>query len=144
LNNVRVDFSKMQQLHLVRSFSPGFVTVFGKLSGEHSLPNIPGMEHLSGPVRQDFLLPSRGYCDVVESRPTFILSNDDIFNLGHFSNDLMNIWNMLVLANKDSKQSLLINIDGYRVGGPAGGPAHRMMVHLTELSYCYQIRSDLT
>jgi len=34
---------------------------------------------------------------------------------------------MIVLANRDSKKSLLINIDGVRRGGPAGGPAHRMM-----------------
>ena len=31
------------------------------------------------------------------------------------------------LANRDTKNSILINIDGVRKGGPAGGPAHRLM-----------------
>ena len=68
-----MDFSKMEQLHLVRSFSQGFVTVFGERSGPHSMPDIPGLDHRSGSVPKNFLLPSQGYCDVVEDRPTFIL-----------------------------------------------------------------------
>lgn len=67
-------------------------------------------------------------CDIVESRPTFVLSNDDIFNLGHYINDVMNIWNMIVLSNIDSKDAVLLNIDGLRSGGPSGGPANRLMV----------------
>lgn len=35
---------------------------------------------------------------------------------------------MTVLANIAPADSLLINVDGYREGGPAGGGAHRMMV----------------
>eukprot|EP00597_Dinobryon_sp_UTEXLB2267_P004669 CAMPEP_0170068466 /NCGR_PEP_ID=MMETSP0019_2-20121128/7433_1 /TAXON_ID=98059 /ORGANISM="Dinobryon sp., Strain UTEXLB2267" /LENGTH=522 /DNA_ID=CAMNT_0010276123 /DNA_START=338 /DNA_END=1906 /DNA_ORIENTATION=+ len=126
LNNVRMDFSKMVQSGLTRSFSSGFVTTFGRKLPDASMPSIPGLTHLSTDI--SFSFESDAQCDIVESRPSFVLSNDDIFNLGHYSNDLMNVWNMLVLANADSTQSLLINIDGYRVGGPAGGPAHRMMV----------------
>ena len=35
---------------------------------------------------------------------------------------------MLMLTKKSSKESLLINMDGLRAGGPAGGVAHRIMV----------------
>lgn len=126
LNMVRMDFSKMTPHGLTRSFSSGFVTLFGRPLQESILPHVPGL-HLQSP-EASFDLLKDGSCDLVEARPTFILSNDDIFNLGHFSNDLMNVWNMLVLGSADSKKSLLLNIDGYRVGGPAGGPAHRLMV----------------
>lgn len=51
-------------------------------------------------------------CDVTENRPTFVLSNDDIYNLGHYINDVMMVWNMVTLANKSPKDSILINIDG--------------------------------
>jgi hypothetical protein len=39
-------------------------------------------------------------CDVIESRPVFLLSNDDIYNLGHFSNDLMGIWSMIMMSGR--------------------------------------------
>ena len=65
---------------------------------------------------------------VVESRPTFIISNDDNFNLGHYMNDVMNVWQMAVLAGRSTKDSLLINFDGFRTGGPAGGPDHRLRI----------------
>jgi len=43
-------------------------------------------------------------------------------------NDVMTVWNMVVLAKRDSKKSLFINFDGIRAGGPAGGGAHRLML----------------
>jgi hypothetical protein len=35
---------------------------------------------------------------------------------------------MSVLAGRNTKNSLLINFDGFRTAGPAGGPVHRLMV----------------
>jgi hypothetical protein len=117
------------------------VATFGRKLPDANMPNIPGLVHHTT-TSSTFDFKSQARCDIIESRPTFILSNDDIFNLGHYSNDVMNVWNMLVLANVDSKSSLLINIDGYRVGGPAGGPSHRMMVlslslHIVKHSFIY-------
>lgn len=71
-----------------------------------------------------------GQCDIYEERPAFVLSNDDIFNLGHYINDVIGIWAMTVLASRPASSSILINIDGYRSGGPAGGPPHRMVRNL--------------
>lgn len=34
---------------------------------------------------------------------------------------------MVVMANHHFKDSVLLNIDGIRAGGPAGGPPHRLM-----------------
>ena len=66
-------------------------------------------------------------CDTYESRPTFVLSNDDSFNLSHYINDVIMMWSMLVLAGRQSFESLMINFDGIRKGGPGGGPAHKIV-----------------
>ena len=122
-----MDFSKINNHGNTRSFSDGFVTTVGEsLSADIIGDSIPGFVNINRKdIDKDKFLSK---CDIIETRPTFILSNDDIFNLGHYSNDVIGIWNMLVLANKNSRDSLLINIDGFREGGPAGGPAHRLMV----------------
>jgi len=67
-------------------------------------------------------------CDIVETRPTFVLSNDDIFNLAHYFNDLMGVWGMLALSGIDPHTAVLLNIDGFRKSGPAGGIQNRLMV----------------
>eukprot|EP01038_Epipyxis_sp_PR26KG_P009462 gene9462-12748_t len=122
--NVIVDFSKLHVVGSSRGFSNGFLTTYGNLI-KHVEAVLPGIHHKQMSTLSYNL---SSHCDYIETRPTFVLSNDDIFNLGHYINDVMNIWNMIVIANKDSKQSLLINIDGLRAGGPAGGGAHRLMV----------------
>lgn len=120
-----MDFNKMSSHPPSRSFDSGFINLYGVKGGEYGkIPPYPGMRHLGNRI-----IPSveNKQCDVYESRPTFILSNDDIYNLGHYMNDVMGIWNMVTLANRIPRDSLLINIDGVREGGPAGGPAHRLM-----------------
>lgn len=66
-------------------------------------------------------------CDVVENRPVFIISHDDIYNLAHFINDVMNIWLMRLLAPGNPRAVILLNIDGLNFMGPSGGLPHRIM-----------------
>lgn len=127
--NVMLDFSKAVPRNNVRGFSDGFINTYGsKKKNYGSYPHFPGAKHtvLEGEQAASFKLED--HCEIVESRPTFLLSNDDIFNLGHYYNDLMGMWNMVVLANKDFADSVLLNMDGFREYGPAGGPNHRLML----------------
>jgi hypothetical protein len=119
--DVVIDFSKAKPSGLSRSFSRGFLQTYGtRTKGKGGLPEVPGLQHIDD-ANADM------HCDEVEERPTFVLSNDDIGNLGHYINDVMMIWNMVVLANCNFHDSVLLNIDGIRAGGPAGGAAHRLM-----------------
>ncbi len=67
-------------------------------------------------------------CDITEHRPTFFISHDDIYNLGHHINDVVAVWTMVVMSGRKFSDALLVNMDGLRAGGPAGGPAHRLML----------------
>lgn len=125
LQNVTLDFSKLKlATDVTRKFDDGFLTIYNKNGGNNlKYLDIPGMI-----IDKTTNIP---ICDIYETRPTFVVSNDDIFNLGHYMNDVMSIWSMLVLSNRNSKNSLLINIDGIRKHGPATGPGndpHRIMV----------------
>jgi hypothetical protein len=122
-SNVVMDFSQAVAVGKSRNFYKGFLTTYGKVIAPSLDPGIPGRSHMNIPFGSDPNLK----CDEEEIRPTFVLSNDDIYNLGHYYNDLVGIWALTVLAKRDTKQSLLINIDGVRAGGPSGGPAHRLM-----------------
>lgn len=122
---VVVDFSKLGIAGPSRSFGTGFYTTFGERRSIVAKPEIPGKLHIGDQGR---IYDERKECHEVETRPTFVISNDDIHNLGHYINDVALVWNMAVLANRDTKKSLLINIDGVRRGGPAGGPPHRLMI----------------
>lgn len=130
MHNVVVDYGKMSAAGTSRSFRSGFIKLYGQRGPAFgAMPNYPGIA-VHDTLDESKAVPSRenGNCDEVEERPTFILSNDDIYNLGHYINDVVGIWAMTVLANHGSKESLLVNIDGLRDGGPAGGGAHRLMV----------------
>ena len=80
---------------------------------------------VQGKILRAGVPPAAAECDVHEKRPAFVMSNDDIYNLGHYMNDVMGVWCMLLLANKDSRESVLVNMDGVRRRGPAGGDFHR-------------------
>jgi len=123
-SNVLVDFGKAKIHGASRSFERGFVTTYGQLVKGVEFPAIPGLAHVSVPAHSVAPMP----CDVTEERPVFVMSNDDIFNLGHYMNDVMTVWNMIMLSQRDSKRALFINFDGIREGGPAGVGAHRLML----------------
>ena len=128
-SNVTIDFSKGAPNGIRRFFRDGFFTSRGNMLESRYSFDIPGMHHINfddnmdDDIVLDFAQP-----DEVESRPTFIISNDDIFNLGHYMNDVMNVWQMAILAGRNTKDSILINFDGFREAGPAGGPSNRLMV----------------
>jgi hypothetical protein len=123
--NVLLDFSKMTTSGSSRSFREGFLTAQGTMLNFGHTPQVPGF-HAEASAGS-FKLLQEG-CEVVENRPTFVVSNDDIYNLGHYYNDVMGVWSMVVLANVAPKEALLVNMDGLRRGGPAGVGTHRIMV----------------
>jgi hypothetical protein len=119
LSNATVDFSKVHiNGGISRSFDAGFVKTHGQGSGSDVLV-APQYQHEQGIKTEK--------CDAYETRPTFVLSNDDSFNLSHYINDVIMMWSMLILSGKQSLESLMINFDGIRKGGPGGGPAHKIV-----------------
>jgi hypothetical protein len=143
MQNVVLNYNNMLTGRDTRQWRNGFLNFYGKPyeKNRNYLPVYPGMKHHPSSIGH---IPSveTKECQTEESRSAFILSNDDIYNLGHYMNEVIGIWAMMVLANHDErkavsniggaeqetgKNSILINIDGYRYGGPAGGPPHRLM-----------------
>ena len=124
--NVTIDFLRAKPLRNTRFFRDGFFSTYGENLNEGFRFDIPGREHIVN--MRDRMDNSAVEYDILEHRPTFIISNDDIFNLGHYMNDVMNVWHMSLMAGRNMKSSLLLNIDGFRAQGPAGGPLHRMMI----------------
>jgi hypothetical protein len=68
-----------------------------------------------------------GACDEVVTQPTFVVSHDDPYNLAHNMNDVIGLWAATVLAGRATNGSMLVNMDGFRKGGPAGGAPHRII-----------------
>jgi hypothetical protein len=129
--DVVMDFGKAHVHSSSRTFDEGFLTVHGEMVNYAHAPKVPGwaVRSTNGAMNsKEAVEAMHERCDVIERRPTFVLSNDDIFNLGHYYNDVMGIWGMLTMAGVDSKQAVLLNIDGLRAGGPAGVGSHRIMV----------------
>lgn len=123
--NVILDFSKVRYVGRSRAFDSEFFNVYAE---EFTTPSIdmaiPGLQqHI---MTRNQAIESN-HCDVFESRPVFLLSNDDIYNLGHYSDDLISMWHMLALSGQDSRKSVLLNMDGFRQGGAAGLESHRLM-----------------
>ncbi len=132
MENVEIDYSRMKTGLSMRNFKPGFVQTFGKMVYKNfqEKKNFPPFEilgklHRSG--ERAIHDTKEHMCDIIESRPTFIMSNDDIYNIGHYFNDIMAVWASSVLAGVDTRHSVLINIDGVRAKGPGGGIPHKLM-----------------
>jgi hypothetical protein len=135
LHNVVIDFSKIHNDGSSRHFSNGFVTLYNNITSlsQHSI---------SSPIPMGFDITNKPFdpliCDSYEERPTFIMSHDDIYNLGHNMNDVMIVWAMMQLYKYNSyskhtagnDKKLFINIDGVRRGGPAGG--HHKIMNVSE------------
>lgn len=115
--NSILDFSKVINGGY-RTFREGFLTTFGDIEpGPFSSVNINavGKKHLTTFDASDT------ECDMTIRKPVFVLSNDDIYNLGHYINDVMAIWSMLTMWGVDPSDAILLNFDGLRDTGPAGG-----------------------
>ena len=146
MQNVVVDFSQMVGVGGVRQFRDGTFTVHTKedhglagvmsfvpgLTVKHDSATIPpssaGAAGAAGAdgVAHQALKAALG-CEEVEPRPTFVVSHDDPYNLAHNMNDVIAVWASTVLARRAPADSVLINMDGFRVGGPAGGAPHRII-----------------
>ena len=121
LMDVVIDFSRMTTAGRSRSFSSGFLQV----------PLTSGDVHVVKGVMADvkgwrFEGDGKTKADLEVTSPVFVNSNDDIGNLMHNMNDVMTVWAMLKLSQRDPRESILLNIDGLRQGGP-GGRGHRLM-----------------
>lgn len=128
MKDVMLDFSKVRIAGSSRGYDSGFITIFGGASDRSSLPQFPGLK-----INPPSVAFSDGQCDLKEEDSVFLLSNDDIFNLGHYINDVMMIWAQLAAdylnPDKIERNAMMLNMDGFRSGGPAGGPAHRLMLN---------------
>ena len=124
-NNIRIDYSKSSINGESRSFDKGFFTTYGIQTNQYF--DIPGSMNIDSSSNNLKWMESNE-CDIIETTPTFLTSNDDIFNLAHYINDVMDVWTMIMISGKDPKQSNLLNFDGWRVGGPASGARHRLML----------------
>lgn len=120
LSEVMLDFSKAKVQGLSRGFESGFLTIHGDIN-HAALPLYPG-------IRNPKTAFNRDVCDRYEDSTAFLLSNDDIFNLGHYINDVMMVWAQMAMTADKGQGKMLLNMDGLRAGGPAGGPAHRLML----------------
>lgn len=123
--NVTLDFSKVKYMKKSRTFEDGFFNIFAEEFKGPVDMDIPGLKLHT--MSREQAVEANQQCHVFESRPVFLLSNDDIYNLGHYSDDLISMWHMLVLAGRDSRRSVLLNMDGFREGGAAGLQPHRLM-----------------
>ena len=98
LSNATVDFSQATAVNGARQFGRGFVTSYG--TSNTNVKPAPGYLHRPTSTVQSQDNPALAQCDLWEERPTFVLSNDDPFNLSHYMNDVIMIWSMLVLAGR--------------------------------------------
>lgn len=138
--NIQINYNKMSESKGNRNFQNGFITTYGKLYGDINMPpDTVGRQHVDVDAattssssyknnsNAQFNQPKEMVCDIYETRPTFVLSNDDIYNLGHYYNDVISIWNMIVLSNVDASSAILLNIDGLRSRFPSGRLPHSLM-----------------
>ena len=121
INNAVVDFSRMETIGKSRSFRDGFLLVPFSKDDEYMLKGV--MADIEG---WKFEEVGEIKADIDEATPVFVNSNDDIGNLMHNMNDVITIWSMLWLSQRDPRESVLLNFDGLRKGGP-GGKGHRLM-----------------
>lgn len=135
MNNIIVDFSKLGQSGKTRRFQEGFITTVGQLKDPRRFPPLVGHQHRSlepdqthPAMKSNNIRKLESKCDVIETRPVFVNTNDDIFNLGHYSNDVVGVWGSVMLSGRSAENAVLINIDGIRPGGPAGVGSYRIMV----------------
>ena len=136
MTNVRIDFSKSQINGDSRSFRSGFFQTYGTqdvstIGNDKVLKLIeslaPGTVHIDS-SRNNLKWMENEECDVIETSPTFLTSNDDIFNLAHYMNDVMDMWTMIFLSKRNSKHCNLLNFDGFRAWGPGSTTRHRLML----------------
>ena len=99
-----LDFSQVQIIGNIRSFGSRFFNI--KLNQSDDMSEHPLLQHIQASLNipsGDLITIaslSDDICDIWEEKPVFLSSNDDIYNLGHFSEDLITTWAMVVMSNR--------------------------------------------
>jgi len=116
LENMQFDFSKMRKYERGDGQSPSKHFDAGFLSTECSAsPKAPDgfpFSHLYTPQ------VSKKQCDYVHNGTLLVFSHDDLRNVGHTLNDIMNVWVMMWMDGlaRDSHSLNLLNIDSFKLG----------------------------
>ena len=147
IRNVVMDFAKMQESATInnvkrRYFQQGFVVLSENQNSRnsdnqripHKTPNLvgrlPGFMYVDN---YEFANTYQRQCDEHVTAPTYVISNDDHGNLFHHMNDVMTVWSMLYLSNHSLDEvtsAMLLNVDGFRRGGPGGSGRGKLLDHL--------------
>lgn len=112
-----------------REFLSGFLQTYGRLPAKGP-DKLVWTGHLNNPHPYPHNITSGGdltirhktfsqrsysldrACDYWEMRPTFVLAPDLQTNVGHYMNDLMNLWSAMILAGRTGQESLLLHMEG--------------------------------
>lgn len=115
MNNVQIDFSKWRTVQRPgntdsKSFARNFIS--GDCSASRETEPLFPFPHLFSPR----LSSSR--CDYIHNGTVLLYSHDDIRNLGHTLNDIMNVWVMLWLSGiaRHSEAINILNVDSFKLG----------------------------
>lgn len=115
MENVQINFNMMrdhdrgQGMSKSRVFDKGFMSIDCNSDSDKFLK----WTHLFSTQLQ----PSRS-CDYVINGTTFVYSHDDVLNVGHTLNDIMNVWTLMWLTgtSRFSDEITLLNIDAFNLG----------------------------
>ena len=114
MENVQIDFSKWRTTKRPgntdsKNFQQNFLST--DCSSKTKEPAFP-FPHLYSPRL------ASSQCDYVHNGTVLLYSHDDIRNLGHTLNDIMNVWVMLWLSNMamQSDRLNILNIDSFKLG----------------------------
>jgi hypothetical protein len=114
--NAMIDFSKVKKVSRGSGMTPSklFQQNFLSTDCKSSIKSYTDFSfpHLYSPSL------SSNECDVIYNGTLLLYSHDDIRNLGHTLNDVMNIWMMLWLAGiaRYGKNIEMLNIDSFKLG----------------------------
>ncbi len=114
ISNAMIDFSRVEKVSRPnntpsKKFQSNFLSTDCKADKMETDFPFP---HLYSPQL------SSKRCDVVYNGTLLMYSHDDIRNLGHTLNDIMNVWVMLWMSGlaKHAKSVDMINIDSFKLG----------------------------
>ena len=116
LENMQFDFSKMRKYERgegqtpSKHFDRGFIST--ECSASPTVPEGFPFSHLYTPH------VSKKQCDFVHNGTLLVFSHDDLRNVGHTLNDIMNVWVMMWMDGlaRDSHSLNLLNIDSFKLG----------------------------
>ncbi len=144
IRNVVMNFDMIKESDIInnvqrRYFKEGFIVLSENENNKnsnlqrmpHKTPNLfgrlPGFMYVG---KYEFSDTYQQQCAEHVSVPTFVTSNDDHGNLFHHMNDAMTVWSMLYISNHTSDektQTMLLNVDGFRRGGPGGSGRGKLL-----------------